>query len=89
MVSVDWAINSTYQRYLEDVAETRGFALSMPTARKLKKRLPRATHCTDGAQTSSTDPKVRVVPTPSNISDTKVRARRDMSENRGKNGRYN
>ena len=63
-----------------DVAETRGFALSVPKAKKKLKGLPRATHCTDRAQTSgNVTPTVELCP-PLLTFRTKVRARKDVSE---------
>ena len=49
-----------------DVAETRGFPLSVPTAKDVKKACrTRATHCTDRAQTSSTvTPRSVLCPAP-------------------------
>ena len=63
-----------------DAAETRGFALSMPKARKSPTGLPRATHCTDRTQTSgNVTPTVELCPTPLTFR-IKVRARRNVSE---------
>ena len=67
-----------------DVAETRGFVLSVPKAKKVLKGLPRATHCTDRAQTSgNVTPTVELCP-PRLTFETKVRARRDESEKQNK-----
>ena len=61
-----------------DVAETRGFAVSVPKGKQVKK--PRATHCTDGAQTSGNmTPTVESCP-PHPTFRTKVRARRYVPE---------
>ena len=73
-----------YERMMLDVAETRGFALSMPKAEKCLKGLPRATHSTDRAQTSrNVTPRVDLCPPPLTFR-IRVRARRDVSEKRDK-----
>ena len=65
-----------------DVSETRGFALSVPKAKKRLKGLPCATHST--AQTSSNvSPTVELCP-PHPTFGTKVRARRDAPEGKKK-----
>ena len=62
-----------------DVAETRGFASMCPRPKKFE-GLPRATHCTDRAQTSGNmTPTVELCP-PHPTFRTKVRARRDVHE---------
>ena len=66
---------------------TRGFALRVARAQKGIKGLPRATHCTDRAQTSgNVTPTVELCPSPPTIG-TKVRARRDVPEE-GENDKY-
>ena len=67
-----------------DVAETRGFAISVPKAKKSLKGLTRATHCTDRAQTSgNVSPAVELCP-PYHTFGTKVRARRDVPKRKKK-----
>ena len=63
-----------------DVAETRGFASSMPKAKKKIKRLPRATHCTDRAQTSGNVTTTVTLCPPHLTFRVKVRARRRVPE---------
>ena len=61
-----------------DVAETRGFNLKCAQGQKKLKGLPRATHCTDRAQTSgNVSPTVELCPLHPTFR-TKVRARRDV-----------
>ena len=70
-----------------DVTETRGFALSVPNAKTSLKGSPRATHCTDSAQTfGKVTPTVELCP-PHLTFPIKVRARRDVSEEQ-KNDNY-
>ena len=69
-----------FARTMLDVAETRGFALSVPKAKNVLKGLPRATHCTDRTQASgNVTPTFELCP-PLLTFWTKVRARRDVSE---------
>ena len=77
-----------YVRTMLDVAETRGFASSMPKAKTVSKAcLPRATHCTDRARASgNVTPTVQLCP-PSltfRIKGLTLRARRDVSEGKKK-----
>ena len=70
-----------------DVPETRVFALSVPKAKSSLKGSPRATHCTDSAQTfGNVTPTVELCP-PHLTFPIKVRARRDVSEEQ-KNDNY-
>ena len=68
-----------------DVAEKPGIALNVPKAQTVKKGLPRATHCTDRAQTSgNVIPRTESCPPPLTFRIT-LRARTDMSKNGGEN----
>ena len=59
-----------YARTMLDVAETRGFALSMPKAKKGKKRLDtRDTLHESRPNLRQRDPNGRIVPTSPNVSD--------------------
>ena len=62
------------------VAETRGFALSVPKDKKSLKGLPRATHCTDRAQSFGIVTLTVELCPPHLTFRTKVRARRDMPQ---------
>ena len=63
-----------------DVAETRGFALSVPKAKIGLKGLPRATHCTDRAQTSGNVSQTVELCPPHSTFRTKVGPRTDVPE---------
>ena len=71
-----------------NVAETRGFALSMPTAKNVQKLATRDALHGSRPNLFDSDRRVELCPPPVALW-IQVRARRDMPENRGKNGNFN